>query len=137
MKASWELVWDDLPIIFGLVVILSVYSLVAYFIIDWLFPDEDDSFNNGRVSGACCKHHGMSPKEVSELPRFNYCQGGSCAICLDGIRSGEMCRAFPTCRHVYHARCIDPWLVKRGNCPVCRAPFEREGGVTIRIIVTM
>mmetsp|Transcript_7987 Transcript_7987/g.20476 ORF Transcript_7987/g.20476 Transcript_7987/m.20476 type:complete len:340 (-) Transcript_7987:631-1650(-) len=45
----------------------------------------------------------------------------SCAICFDVLRCGEHVRTLPVCGHLYHARCLDPWLMKRGTCPVCRA----------------
>ncbi|KAI4366380.1 hypothetical protein MLD38_022265 [Melastoma candidum] len=91
MKAFWELVWDNLTIISCLAIVLFLYSFVAYFMINMLI----DSFEDWYDSGARCENHGMSPEEVRELPWFDYCQGRSCAVCLDGIRSGEMCRVFP------------------------------------------
>lgn len=43
-----------------------------------------------------------------------------CAICLSGYVVNEECRAFPVCRHMYHALCIDAWLKNHITCPTCR-----------------
>lgn len=44
-----------------------------------------------------------------------------CAICLEEVVSGEMCRVLPICEHVYHVGCIDCWLIHHQlSCPICR-----------------
>ncbi|OAY81217.1 RING-H2 finger protein ATL56 [Ananas comosus] len=44
-----------------------------------------------------------------------------CVVCLEEIRAREQCRALPPCDHVFHAACVDRWLVKSSACPICRA----------------
>ncbi|KAJ0987513.1 hypothetical protein J5N97_005869 [Dioscorea zingiberensis] len=47
--------------------------------------------------------------------------GEVCVICLEEYEDGEKVRSLPTCRHMFHQECIDPWLVKSSSfCPVCR-----------------
>lgn len=41
-----------------------------------------------------------------------------CPICFDSIRQNEGF-ALP-CMHVFHPRCIRPWLMENDSCPVCR-----------------
>jgi hypothetical protein len=41
-----------------------------------------------------------------------------CAICLDNI---EQENATLSCKHHFHVRCIEKWLVEHKTCPVCRA----------------
>merc|ERR1712045_219057 len=48
------------------------------------------------------------------------------------------------CNHVYHTKCIEKWLTKHSDCPICRNTFlgskesqlfiliEREQGLLIR-----
>ncbi|MFS7954808.1 putative transcription factor C2H2 family [Helianthus anomalus] len=43
-----------------------------------------------------------------------------CAICLQEFEMGETYMAFE-CKHGYHQECIEQWLQKKKNCPVCRA----------------
>jgi len=52
---------------------------------------------------------------------------GSCCICLDQFVVGDGLRVLP-CSHTYHARCIDPWLLKHCRmCPQCRKMVFTEG----------
>jgi cbb3-type cytochrome oxidase subunit 3 len=43
---------------------------------------------------------------------------GDCPVCLEPLR-GDVTAAY-ACGHVFHAPCIEPWLDRRGSCPVCR-----------------
>jgi len=43
-----------------------------------------------------------------------------CPVCLEGFENGEHVRALP-CSHLYHRKCIDPWLQTASNsCPICK-----------------
>lgn len=45
-----------------------------------------------------------------------------CAICLEEFKEGDECRMLlPSCFHIFHKACVDPWLFKDGSCPLCRA----------------
>lgn len=87
---------------------------------------------------------GLSPKDLQRLPCFDCGDGAAsdCAVCLEGHRPGERCRVLPRCKHVFHAACVDRWLVKVPACPVCRSGVvgfglegvdseERVGGVGV------
>ena len=43
-----------------------------------------------------------------------------CPICLDELQEDDTLRTLP-CFHRFHACCIDRWLVKKPQCPLCRA----------------
>jgi hypothetical protein len=32
----------------------------------------------------------------------------------------DICRELPGCGHVFHESCIDLWLLRRGDCPLCK-----------------
>lgn len=64
----------------------------------------------------------------NHLPPFQYpaadespaAASDDCSICLEYFNEGEICRVLPVCDHVFHARCVDKWLTKVPNCPICR-----------------
>ncbi|CAI0455356.1 unnamed protein product [Linum tenue] len=82
----------------------------------------------------------MSQADLDKLPSFNYNddnesksttivggkgrdmvdQFGDCAVCLDTFKLGEKCRVLPLCKHSFHAKCVDGWLLKIPVCPICR-----------------
>jgi hypothetical protein len=42
-----------------------------------------------------------------------------CPICLENYQPGQQVRTIP-CFHSFHKDCIDPWLLQRAVCPVCK-----------------
>lgn len=49
-----------------------------------------------------------------------------CPICLEEIVSGDSIRSLPNCGHKFHRSCIDLWLVRRADCPLCKGKVEAE-----------
>lgn len=45
--------------------------------------------------------------------------GGECVICKEEMRIGRDVCELP-CQHLFHWKCILPWLGKRNTCPCCR-----------------
>ena len=43
----------------------------------------------------------------------------NCSICLGPMRKKDNLRALK-CGHVFHADCIESWLKKSNECPICR-----------------
>lgn len=73
-----------------------------------------------RSEGAGAK--GLSADQLRAVPytTTTSSQVGQCAICFETFKAGEHVRVLPHCNHVFHARCLDPWLLKKGSCPMCR-----------------
>nr|TKW29418.1 hypothetical protein SEVIR_3G393200v2 [Setaria viridis] len=44
-----------------------------------------------------------------------------CAVCLSPFEPDAGLRLLPTCRHAFHAACIDAWLRTNPVCPICRS----------------
>lgn len=67
---------------------------------------------------------GYSPEELKALPKSRFRGSEMCAICLDHLSDGEICRVLPDCKHVFHLNCVDKWLSKVPACPVCRSSLR-------------
>jgi hypothetical protein len=51
----------------------------------------------------------------------------ACIICFSDYAPGDLLKELP-CKHYYHASCIDQWLTRSGNCPLCKAPVWQPCG---------
>eukprot|EP01065_Artemidia_motanka_P023847 TRINITY_DN28500_c0_g1_i1.p1 TRINITY_DN28500_c0_g1~~TRINITY_DN28500_c0_g1_i1.p1 ORF type:complete len:370 (+),score=86.03 TRINITY_DN28500_c0_g1_i1:53-1162(+) len=67
----------------------------------------------------CCS---VATEVDADRLRETHYGGGQCAVCFDRFDLGDRVRALP-CRHVFHADCVDPWLLEQADCPTCRAPL--------------
>ncbi|KAL2483742.1 RING/U-box superfamily protein [Forsythia ovata] len=71
---------------------------------------------------------GLSQDIIKKLPNYTFysterntlSQETNCAICLQDFRDGECAKMLPSCGHSFHLHCIDDWLIRQGNCPLCR-----------------
>ncbi|KAK7141693.1 hypothetical protein R3I93_015742 [Phoxinus phoxinus] len=43
----------------------------------------------------------------------------SCVVCTDSFTRNEQVTVLP-CRHLYHKKCIEPWLLEHATCPMCK-----------------
>jgi hypothetical protein len=56
----------------------------------------------------------------------------TCSICTEDFVEGRNVRILP-CRHIYHRRCIDPWLLDfAGTCPLWYVAFIYEVYIAIK-----
>lgn len=52
----------------------------------------------------------------------------SCSICLADIGQVPV-RVIQPCQHSFHAACLDQWLVRRAECPLCRRELPSYAAV--------
>ncbi|KAL5709056.1 RING-type E3 ubiquitin transferase [Ranunculus cassubicifolius] len=73
---------------------------------------------------------GLDEKTVQSLPALKYSKAkvyrkGSntscCSICLSDYNNNDILRRLPDCGHLFHLKCVDPWLRLHPTCPVCRS----------------
>jgi len=74
---------------------------------------------------------GLFEETLAEIERFTWPPPDSssvtqqtCMICLNDFSIGDDCRRLP-CRHVFHGSCVDEWLRRCTDCPICKANVDR------------
>lgn len=88
------------------------------------FPIDD--VMNTLFAAAAVQQPVMTDAQLQEIPKATITaedvQGQTqCAICFeDYALNEEDVRKLP-CTHLYHEKCIFPWLKNNASCPICRA----------------
>lgn len=74
------------------------------------------------VDAAASAGMGLSPDEIKALPceLLDSSELIECSICITTLEPGDSIRRLPSCGHTFHRSCIDPWLVRQGDCPLCK-----------------
>eukprot|EP01016_Furgasonia_blochmanni_P045894 TRINITY_DN6532_c0_g1_i2.p1 TRINITY_DN6532_c0_g1~~TRINITY_DN6532_c0_g1_i2.p1 ORF type:complete len:336 (-),score=48.36 TRINITY_DN6532_c0_g1_i2:280-1287(-) len=49
----------------------------------------------------------------------------TCAICINDYKNGEELRML-SCEHKFHKNCIDKWLLRKNECPICRITMQKK-----------
>ena len=55
----------------------------------------------------------------------------SCPICIEDFTSGDVVHELP-CHHHYCKKCIEPWIITKGTCPMCKINIFQELGLQPR-----
>eukprot|EP00250_Pteridium_aquilinum_P011570 c20159_g1_i1 orf=345-2096(-) len=68
-------------------------------------------------------HSGASRYKIDQLPvsviKPTDVYEETCSICLETPVVDDMVRRLP-CMHGFHLQCIDEWLERQANCPICK-----------------
>nr|XP_020461441.1 RING finger protein 148-like [Monopterus albus] len=51
-----------------------------------------------------------------------------CAVCIDAYKAGDVVTVL-TCDHIFHKACIEPWLLEKRTCPMCKCDILSALGV--------
>ncbi|KAM3357426.1 RING-H2 finger protein ATL70 [Capsicum galapagoense] len=72
---------------------------------------------------------GLDEETLSNFPKVMYSEAckdyystasSCCSICLADYKNSDMLRQLPDCGHLFHLKCVDPWLRLHPTCPICR-----------------
>ncbi len=47
----------------------------------------------------------------------------TCTVCMTEFIEGDMLLTMP-CIHMFHKKCVDPWLRNHDNCPMCKTTIN-------------
>ncbi|CAE7510534.1 TIL [Symbiodinium natans] len=76
------------------------------------------------------QRRGLFPQTIEEIHSFNWPPSDvapaqqTCMVCLEDFQLATPCRRLP-CGHVFHQSCIDEWLRRCTDCPICKANVDR------------
>ncbi|XVE96267.1 hypothetical protein REPUB_Repub02eG0206300 [Reevesia pubescens] len=80
-------------------------------------------------SESCVVDVGLDEETIKSYPKLLYSEAKlqkkdytatCCSICLADYKSSDTLRLLPDCNHLFHLKCVDPWLRLHPTCPVCR-----------------
>jgi hypothetical protein len=68
---------------------------------------------------------GLTPEQIKKLPEARAGDMGlaemtECSICLNELDHDDSVRQLSNCGHCFHRACIDLWLLRRADCPLCK-----------------
>jgi hypothetical protein len=68
---------------------------------------------------------GLRPEQIKQLPEaiaseIFSSEDQECPICLNDICPCDAVRQLSNCSHTFHRSCIDLWLLRRADCPLCK-----------------
>jgi hypothetical protein len=68
---------------------------------------------------------GLRPDQIKQLPEIVATEAflgeeKECSICLTNLCPGDAVRQLGGCGHTFHRSCIDLWLLRRADCPLCK-----------------
>jgi hypothetical protein len=134
---SWRSIYtpcrcDNRCVIF-VAVILPLLTLLMFTLCrcKMLVHSELEHAHDG--SSACREQQALAG--IQGLPSMVW--GGAspvdeCSLCMEPIVHGQVVRRLP-CAHDYHLVCIDRWLHRSRNCPLCRRnPLIAPASLTLR-----
>lgn len=85
---------------------------------------DDESITVGELGG-------LDKATLVNYPKLLYSQAkphkgddpiaSGCSICLSDYKETDVLRLLPDCGHIFHLKCIDPWLMLHPTCPICRS----------------
>jgi E3 ubiquitin-protein ligase SIS3 len=78
---------------------------------------------------------GLTPEQIKALPEawggaMELAEESECSICLNEICAHDSVRQLGVCGHAFHRSCIDLWLLRRADCPLCKQNVLTEDSIS-------
>ena len=87
------------------------------------------------VAGNASKQANRKPAHNQKNVKISFKYNDtSCAICIEQHQVGDSVRILP-CKHIFHKKCVDPWLLERQTCPICKCDILKAVGINTRFTV--
>jgi len=99
---------DDVRQRWGQVSHSAGYSVLA----ESVFVTSDGGLSPAAIKALPCEIESEESTEASDH--------SECPICIMPVEAGESVRYLPGCGHRFHRGCIDLWLLRSADCPLCK-----------------
>ena len=95
-------------------------------------------FTFSDLSGFISGERGLDKRTIQSLPAVTYeekafknvdSESKKCTICLDHYEDGNEVK-YLWCLHRFHTNCVDQWLDKHSNCPVCKKDYTESDEIS-------
>ena len=79
------------------------------------YPSDESSYGS----------HDVCSTSSASFSSLESSKGQSCGICFEPFRVNEMVSWASTsdCHHAFHPLCIEKWLLRHDDCPICRRKY--------------
>ncbi|XAR64793.1 hypothetical protein NMG60_11008631 [Bertholletia excelsa] len=114
----------------GILLLITTITLASYFCTRSQPPPTRTTGEAGPPGqGQCVMEVGLDEATLLSYPKLLYSQAKlqkkdstatCCSICLADYKGSDTLRLLPDCGHLFHLKCVDPWLRLHPTCPVCR-----------------
>ncbi|KAI3696838.1 hypothetical protein L6452_29418 [Arctium lappa] len=125
---------------FGILLLIITITLASYYCTRSIQPSSSPSDLRWRRNGGggsaigrqpdsahCVVDVGLDEATLLSYPVVVYSdvikikrKDSCCSICLADYKGRDLLRQLPDCGHLFHVKCVDPWLRLNPTCPNCR-----------------
>ncbi|CAF3880932.1 unnamed protein product, partial [Rotaria sp. Silwood1] len=92
----------------------------------------EENFRSEHNEDESIRKKGLTQHQINILPieKFRSTtnkndEENKCGVCWDEFELNQTLRRL-TCLHLYHKQCIDPWLQRNNQCPICLLNIYRD-----------
>jgi len=68
-------------------------------------------------------HNHVHATGSKDLEKIEYDTNDMCCICFEPFGNETVDQCTMTCKNTFHSECINLWLSKSDNCPLCRSSW--------------
>lgn len=119
----------------GILLLITTITLTSYFCTRSQVPNAPRRRNNNNNTSEFLEPQhsivdlGLDEDTIMSYPKMLYSDvklrkhdstSTCCSICLGDYKGSDMLKVLPDCEHLFHLKCIEPWLRLHPTCPLCR-----------------
>ncbi|XP_055808306.1 RING-H2 finger protein ATL70-like [Solanum dulcamara] len=108
-----------------IVLLFAIITITSYFCTRNQIPVQRNL--NRDENNNCVVEMGIDEATLLSYPKLLYSVAKDssttstcCSICLADYKDNDMLRLLQDCGHLFHLKCVDPWLMLNPSCPICR-----------------